>query len=278
VTPAAASSSVLDAVVAGVREDLDARRAALPEADLEALAAEAPAPPSFAAALRRPAPGPGAARPRVIAEMKRASPSRGAIAPSADAALVARGYVAAGAAAVSVLTEGRRFGGSLEDLARASIALEGTAPLLRKDFVLERYQVLEARAAGASAVLLIAALLPPGPLAALLGAAREAGLDALVEVHDEAELDRALSAGAAIVGVNNRDLRTLAVDLAVSERLAPRIPAAAIRVAESGIRTRAEMERLAAAGFDAFLVGERLMGEPDPGAALARLLSGEGAA
>jgi indole-3-glycerol phosphate synthase len=263
--------SVLDSIVAGVREDLEARKRALPIADLQQLALETPAPPSFAAALRS---GP---KPRIIAEIKRASPSRGAIAPDADAAAIARAYRSAGAAAISVLTEGRKFGGSLEDLARATVAVERATPLLRKDFVVDAYQILEARAAGASAVLLIAALFPDSAsLKTMIAAAMEAGVEALVEVHDEQEAGRALAAGAEIIGVNNRDLKTMRVSLETSERLARLLSGAAVRVAESGISTREDVERLTRSGYDAFLVGERLMAENDPGAALRRLLGHNG--
>jgi indole-3-glycerol phosphate synthase len=262
--------SVLDEICAGVREDLDARKRALPEADLAALCRlaieEGPPRPSLAAALRG-APG---ARPRVIAEVKKASPSRGPIAPGADPVAVARAYEAAGAAAISVLTEPRRFGGSLEDLARVARAV--ALPVLRKDFVLERYQLLEARAAGAAAVLLIAALHEGPALGALREDAARLGLEALVEVHDERDLARAALAGAQVVGVNNRDLRTLAVSLEVSLRLASRLPPGVVRVSESGIAAKEDVARLAASGYDAVLVGERLMTRPDPGAALRELL------
>ncbi|HVY61448.1 MAG TPA: indole-3-glycerol phosphate synthase TrpC [Planctomycetota bacterium] len=264
--------SALDEIVAGVREDLEERRRALHVEHLELLAAEAPRPPSFGASLRR------GEHPRVIAELKRASPSRGPIAPGADAAKVAISYANAGAAAISVLTERRRFGGSLEDLARAATALELRAPILRKDFIVDRYQLLEARAAGASAALLIAALLEVDPLGELISEAKAIGVETLVEVHDAKDLARALEAGATIIGVNNRDLRTLEVTLETSRRLGPRIPAGCIRVAESGIKSRAEIDELAALGFDAFLVGERLMSENDPGAALARLMGSTGTA
>jgi indole-3-glycerol phosphate synthase len=258
--------SVLERIVAGVAADLERRKAAILPRDLAEIAADAPAPPSFADALRR---GTG---PRVIAEVKKASPSRGPIAPSADAAAVARAYRDAGASAISVLTEERRFGGSLEDLSRARIAVEGRVPLLRKDFIVDSYQVHEARAAGASAVLLMVVLLGRDGLDELLESARDAGIDALVEVHDERELDVALAAGARVIGVNSRDLRTLEVDMKTHERLAAQLPADVVKVAESGIRTRADLDRLAALGYDACLVGERLMSENDPGRALAQLL------
>ena len=186
---------------------------------------------------------------------------------------MARGYEAAGAAAISVLTDEPFFGGRMAHLeeVRQATAL----PVLRKDFVLDPWQVWEARAAGADAVLLIVAALTDAELRSLLGVAREAGLDALVEVHDRSELDRALAAGSRIVGVNNRDLKTLAVSLETAARRSPpAIPDDVVAVAESGIRTSADLVRLREAGFDAFLVGERLMAAPDPGEALRRLLEG----
>ena len=218
----------------------------------------------FAEALVRPG------RVNVIAEHKRRSPSRGAIREDLVPADVARGYEKAGAAAISVLTDEPFFGGRmahLEEVRRAT-----ALPVLRKDFVLDPWQVWEARAAGADAVLLIVAALTDAELRSLLGVAREAGLDALVEVHDRSELDRALAAGSRIVGVNNRDLKTLAVSLETALSLAPAIPDDVVAVAESGIRTSADLVRLREAGFDAFLVGERLMAAPDPGEALKRLL------
>jgi indole-3-glycerol phosphate synthase len=206
---------------------------------------------------------------RIIAEVKRASPSAGAIAASLDAPAQAARYAAAGAAAVSVLTDGPGFGGSLEDLAavRAAVAL----PLLRKDFVLARYQLLEARVHGADAALLIVAALPGEALRLRIDDCGELGLSALVEVHDEAEAERALAAGATVVGVNHRDLRTFRVDLAASERVLPRLPAGVRAVAESGIRGPAEVARLRACGAANFLVGEALVRAADPGALLAAL-------
>lgn len=205
----------------------------------------------------------------VIAECKRASPSRGEIARDYDPARLATAYRDAGAAAISVLTEPSRFGGSLAHLAAARAAV--SVPLLRKDFIIDEYQLYEARAAGADAVLLIVAALGQAELSALHRGAGELGLAALVEVHDERELERALAAEARLVGVNNRDLRTLRVNLAVSYRLAPCLPADVTAVSESGIRTRADLARLRAVGYRAVLVGERLMRADDPGAALAEL-------
>jgi indole-3-glycerol phosphate synthase len=206
----------------------------------------------------------------VVAEHKRRSPSRGAIREDLVPADVGRRYEAAGAAAISVLTDEAFFGGRMAHLeeVRAATAL----PVLRKDFVLDPWQVWEARAAGADAVLLIVAALTDADLGGLLAATREAGIDALVEVHDRGELDRALAAGSRIVGVNSRDLRTLAVSLDTAVGLAPAIPDDVVAVAESGIRTGADVRRLRDAGFDAFLVGEHLMAAPDPGEALRRLL------
>ncbi len=208
-------------------------------------------------------------RPRVIAEIKRRSPSKGEIRPDFDAVACAQAYAAGGAAAISVLTDAHYFGGSLEVLAEVRAAV--TLPLLRKDFILEAYQIDEARVHGADAVLLIAAALAPRDLRELREHAQGLGLDALVEVHDERELDAAVAAGADLIGINNRDLRTFAVDLGVSERLAGKLPEGCIGVAESGIFTPGDWARLEAAGAEAFLVGEALMREPDVAAALRRL-------
>jgi indole-3-glycerol phosphate synthase len=229
---------------------------------------KAPAVRPFAEALARPG------RINVVAEHKRRSPSRGAIREDLRPADVARDYEAAGAAAISVLTDEAFFGGRMAHLeeVRAATGL----PVLRKDFVLDPWQVWEARAAGADAVLLIVAALTDADLGGLLAVAREAGLDALVEVHDRGELDRALASGSRLVGVNSRDLRTLAVSLDAALALAPSIPDDVVAVAESGIRTGADVRRLRDAGFDAFLVGEHLMGAPDPGRALKRLLEEAG--
>lgn len=210
-------------------------------------------------------------RPAVIAECKRRSPSRGVLRDPYDPVAIARSYAAAGAAAVSVLTNAEFFGGSLADLAAVRAAVP--IPVLRKDFVVDRYQVEEARAAGADAVLLIVAALAPGTLRALADDARALGLETLVEVHDEAELAVALAAGGDVVGVNNRDLRTFTTDLATSERIAARAPAGTDLVAESGIRDAADVARLGRAGIGAFLVGEAFMSAADPGAALRALLA-----
>jgi indole-3-glycerol phosphate synthase len=207
--------------------------------------------------------------PRVIAEVKRRSPSRGEIRADFDPVACARAYDAGGAAAISVLTDESFFGGHLDYLAAVRRAVG--VPLLRKDFVIDAYQIDEARVAGADAVLLIAAALDQDELASLRARAESLGLCALVEVHDEAELDAALASGARVIGINNRDLRTFETDLAVTERLAPRVPQGVVVVAESGIFTRTDMARLAASGAQAFLVGESLMREADMAGALRRL-------
>jgi indole-3-glycerol phosphate synthase len=210
-----------------------------------------------------------AAPPAIIAEIKRASPSRGLFAPDADPARLAESYARGGAAALSVLTEERHFAGSLPDLEAARAA--APLPVLRKDFTLDPYDVAEAAAHGADAVLLIAALLETGRLRRLREYAEALGLAALVEVHNRAELEAALEAGARLIGVNNRDLRTFEVRLETSLELAPHLPAGALKVSESGIGSAAEVRRLREAGFHAFLVGEHLMTAPDPAAAVRAL-------
>jgi indole-3-glycerol phosphate synthase len=238
--------------------EVAARRRAQPDRELEARAREAAPARAFAAALS--APGEPV---RIVAEVKRASPSVGKIAAGLDAVAQARRYAAAGAAAISVLTDGPGFGGSLADLVAVRAAVD--VPLLRKDFVVDRYQLLEARAAGADAALLIVAALTPERLDALLADCAALELAALVEVHDEAELTVALAAGARLVGVNNRNLKTFVVDLAVSERLLPGLPRDVKGVAESGVRTPEDARRLRRAGAANLLVGEALVRAPDPG-------------
>jgi indole-3-glycerol phosphate synthase len=258
---------VLGEIVARTRAQVAERKARLPLDQL--LATGAPVSPrrAFGPALSR-------VTVNVIAEFKRRSPSRGSIREDLGPDDVAVAYEAAGAAALSVLTDRDFFGGSPEDLRRAREA--SLLPVLRKDFVVDAYQVFEAAALGADAVLLIVAALSDGELRALLEAAAGAGLESLVEVHDEGELDRALAAGAPIVGVNNRDLRTMEVTLDTSLRLAPRIPDHAVAVAESGIASGDDVRRLRGAGFDAFLIGESLMRADDPGVALAALIQAAG--
>ncbi len=258
---------LLTAIVAASRRIVEVRREITSEAVLERRASERrPDRDAFARALR------DRASPRVIAECKRRSPSRGILRQCYVPADHARAYADAGAAAISVLTEPTFFDGSLEHLAAVRAAV--TLPLLRKDFIVTRYQVLEAAAAGADAVLLIVAALSDRELTTLLAEAAALGLAALVEVHDEEELRRALDAGAEIIGVNSRNLRTLSVDGDVHVRLARQLPAGVIAVAESGLREAADLERLERAGYSAFLVGERLIGQPDPGRALQELRKG----
>ena len=207
----------------------------------------------------------------VIAELKKASPSRGMIRGTLHVGSLASELERAGAAALSVLTEEQFFQGGLPDLAEASASTH--LPCLRKDFIVDEFQLLEARANGADAVLLILAALDDAEFRLLRNLSRELGMDAVCEVHEENELKRALDLGAEIVGVNNRDLRTLEVDLGTSERLAPKIPASVLRVAESGIQRGEEIRRLRAFGYDAFLVGESLMRAEDPGTELAKMLA-----
>jgi indole-3-glycerol phosphate synthase len=257
-------STILAQILATKREEVAAAKQRESAAALAARArACAREPVSLRAALER---GDGV---RVIAEIKRKSPSKGEIRRDFDPVAIARAYTGAGAAAISVLTDERYFGGSLAVLeaVRAVTAL----PLLRKDFVVDDYQIDEARVAGADAVLLIVAALPAAQLGAFARRAAELGLEALVEVHDEAELDVALASGAALIGINNRDLRSFHTDLAVTERLAPRAAGRAVVVAESGIFGPADVERLARSGARGYLVGESLMREADVGFALRKL-------
>jgi indole-3-glycerol phosphate synthase len=212
-----------------------------------------------------------AGRRNVIAECKRRSPSRGVLRAAYDPVAIATGYAAAGAAALSILTEPMFFDGSLMHL--ASIRDAVTLPLLRKDFIVDRYQILEAVVSGADAVLLIVAALDDDELRRLGDEARARGLATLVEVHSDEELDRALAAGANLIGVNNRNLRTLEVDVESSERIASRLPSSVVAVSESGLKTPADLVRLGGLGYRAFLIGERFMTAPDPGAALAQLLA-----
>jgi indole-3-glycerol phosphate synthase len=252
--------TTLDQILTSTRDGLGAlhaRREALARE-----AATAPAARPFGAALR-------GDRVRVIAELKRRSPSAGSIRDDLDPAGRAALYAAHGAAAVSVLTDGPFFGGSVEDLRSAARA--AGVPLLRKDFILDELQIVEARAAGASAVLLIVRALPPDRLRALLGAARAQGLEALVEVHTEDELDRALDAGARVIGVNSRDLDTFRIDIAAAWRLLALVPPEAVAVAESGMATADDVARAADAGADAVLVGSALSRAADPAGLLEAL-------
>jgi indole-3-glycerol phosphate synthase len=257
-------STILDQIVAAKRDEVARAKAQTPEAALRAALADAPPPRDFYAAL---AAGPPI---RLIAEVKRASPSRGLIRADFDPAAIAREYQRHGASCISVLTDGPYFQGSLDDLrqVRAAVAL----PVLRKDFVMDAYQVIEARAAGADAVLLIAECLDDLALRSLHDQIVALGMTPLVELYEPANLPRVLAAGARLVGVNNRNLRTFAVDLEHTLRLRPGVPADRTLVAESGIRCRADVERLQAAGVQAMLVGETLMARPDIGAAVDALL------
>jgi indole-3-glycerol phosphate synthase len=255
---------ILDRILDHKRSELDAARRRESPEKLARRAEELATPlRDFAGAIAR---GP---EPRVIAEVKRRSPSRGEIRPDFDPVACAVAYAQGGAAAISVLTDESFFGGHLDFLAAVRAAVD--VPLLRKDFVIDAYQVDEARVAGGDAVLLIAAALNPEDLAALHRRAQALRLTALVEVHDESELEIALAAGARVIGINNRDLRSFETDLGVTERLAPRVPEGVVVVAESGIFTSADMARLAASGAHAFLVGESLMREADVAGALRRL-------
>jgi len=261
-----APPDLLGAIVAAAKRRVADQRERVSSAEIERAAAARPEPNGcFKSALS------AEGRVNIIAECKRRSPSSGVLRWNYDPVAIATGYERAGAAAISVLTEPGFFDGSLDHL--SSVAAAVTCPVLRKDFVVDEYQILEARAAGASAVLLIVAALDDDDLKRLFSAAAAAGLDALVEVHDEVELSRAVAIGATIVGVNNRNLKTLAVDVEAAQRLAPAMPAGLVRVAESGLRTGADLRALSAVGYHAFLIGERFMAADDPGAALAGLIA-----
>lgn len=261
------ATGLLGEIVARKRAALAARQAETSRRRLEDSAAVLPPPRSLAHALTPR----GGARVRLLAELKRASPVAGVLAHGFDPVPRAPAYVAAGAAALSVLTD-PHFQGSLADLAVVRAAVD--CPLLQKDFVVDEYQLWEARAGGADAILLIVAILTPAELADLYQAAKSLGLGALVEVHDEAELETAARLGAGLIGINNRDLRSFRTDLATTERLAPRAPAGACVVSESGIATAADVIRVADAGAHAILVGEALSRSGDPAATIRTLLSG----
>ena len=257
---------LLGTIVAATRRIIEVRREREPLAVLEKRASTiTPDGEAFQRELEV------AGRVTVIAECKRRSPSKGVLAIHYDPAAIARLYEQGGAAAISVLTEPTFFDGALEHLQAVRRAVG--VPLLRKDFVVDEYQLFEACAAGADAILLIVAALDQADLVRLQARAVELGLAALVEVHDEAELTRAIDSGARLIGVNNRNLRTLQVDVEASYRLATRIPKGVIGVSESGLRSRDDLARLTAAGYRAFLVGERFMTDPDPARALRDLTS-----
>ncbi len=256
--------SVLDDIIVGVREDLAARQARTSLDDLRERAERRPPARDARAALA----GSGV---KVIAEVKRSSPSKGALAAVGDPAGLAADYAAGGASVISVLTEQRRFGGSLEDLDVVRLAVD--TPLLRKDFMVSSYQLWESRAHGADVVLLIVAALEQPALVSLHERAQSLGMTVLVEVHDEHELERAVDAGAEVIGVNARDLRTLEVDRSTFARLAPRIPDGVVRVAESGVRGPHDVLEYARHGADAVLVGESLVTGGAPRSAVADLVA-----
>lgn len=264
VEPRTKELTVLDQIVVRKRAELVVERSRVPQPDLERKAV--PPRRGFRAALE-------SRRPAVIAELKKASPSAGLIADHFDPAEIARGYQKAGAAALSVLTDQQFFRGSMGDLmaARTATAL----PVLRKDFTLDRYHVLQSSTGGADCILLIVAVLEDSELSELLGAAKELRLDALVEVHDGAELERALAVGADLIGVNNRNLKTMEVSLQTSLDLAKEIPDGVLPISESGIRTPDDLKCLVDAGYQGFLVGESLMRQPDRRRALEGLLGSQ---
>jgi indole-3-glycerol phosphate synthase len=261
--------TILDVILARTVADLAGRKVTTRVSDLEAAARSRPAPRGLQAALAGP-------EMSVIAEIKRASPSRGAFPVSIDPATVAKEYVAGGAAAISVLTDEPYFKGSLNDLDAATTVAHDSGrpvPVLRKDFIVDPYQIAEARAHGADAVLLIVAALEDSALAELLAATADWRMEALVEVHDEREMERAAAVGAKVVGVNNRDLKSFAVDLGVTERLAAFAPDDAVIVAESGVFGASDVKRLHDAGAHAVLVGEGLITASDRAAAVQALLA-----
>ena len=263
--PSAGAPDLLRAIVDGTRRTVETRRNVEP---LVALARRAqkmtPRGPAFEAAVGHPA------RVNVIAECKRRSPSKGVLAVTYDAAALASAYERGGAAAISVLTEPTFFDGALDHLADVRQTVK--IPLLRKDFIVDEYQLHEARANGADAILLIVAALEQPDLTFLHERAGDLGLAALVEVHDEDEVRRAVDAGARLIGVNNRNLRTLCVDVEASHRLAPLIPREAVAISESGLQSRTDLERLREDGYRAFLIGERFMLDPDPARAIGELI------
>jgi indole-3-glycerol phosphate synthase len=263
-------SDILQRILASKREEVAAARRAVPDAEIERRARAAPAARDFAGAIRARL---AAGKPAVIAEVKRASPSKGLLRENFDPAAIAKSYAAAGAACLSVLTDREYFQGAPEHLAAARAAC--ALPALRKDFILEPYQVLESRALGADCILLIAAALEPGALRALEKRAHELGMAVLVEVHDAAELEAALVLQTPLLGVNNRNLRSFETTLDTTLGLLPKIPAGRIVITESGIVAPADVARMRSHGVNAFLVGEAFMRAPEPGEALRRLFFAE---
>ena len=258
---------ILAQIVEAKRKRLQVARMRVPEAVVRRMAETVPVAPSFRDALTKPQ------RVRIIAELKKASPSKGVLTPNLDIEKISAAYAGAGAVAISVVTEEDFFQGDLGWVSRVRKTRKtANLPVLRKDFVFDSFQVYETRGAGASAILLIAAMLDLSQLKDLLALASSVALDALVEVHDEAELEEALEAGAAIIGVNNRNLNTFDVDLQTSYRLASLIPEDRLFVVESGIHNRGDVDALLDAGADAFLVGEHFVTSADPAAAIRGLL------
>jgi indole-3-glycerol phosphate synthase len=264
----ASTGDLLETIVAATRRVVEVRQTQRPMSALQRDQQRQPRGDAFERALEGNATR-NAQSARIIAECKRRSPSRGILRETYDPAAHARAYAAAGAAAISVLTEPTFFDGDPQHLRDVRAAVD--IPVLRKDFIVSEYQLLEAAVLGADAALLIVGALEQADLVRLLAAAEAMGLAALVEVHDTAEMQRAVAAGARIIGVNSRNLRTLAVDLSVLDTVAAGLPDEIVAVAESGIKSAADLERLGAAGYDAFLVGERLITQPDPGVALGEL-------
>jgi indole-3-glycerol phosphate synthase len=262
-------ADILRRILATKRAELEAARVAVPMAEMERRARAAPVPRDFAGALRAKI---AAGGPAVIAEIKRASPSKGLLRDPYDPAAIARGYAAAGAACLSVLTDREYFRGAPEHLMQARAACE--LPALRKDFVVEPYQVYEARALGADCILLIAAALAAGDMRGLERLAQDLGMAVLVEVHDAPELDSALTLRTPLLGINNRDLRSFETRLETTLELQARVPTDRLVITESGILTPEDVGRMRASGVSAFLVGEALMRSPDPGKALVSLFGG----
>ncbi len=259
-----ASGTILDTIIENTRLEVAEAKKSVSLETLSGLASSSPAPRGFAEAI-----GPARGL-RIIAEIKHASPSKGVFREDFDPVAIAKGYEAGGASALSVLTDRKFFRGDISYL--EAVKKEVSIPLLRKDFIIDPYQVYEARVRGADAILLIVAALEQSPLVELLTLTRSLALGVLVEVHDEAELERALSAGSDIVGINNRDLRTFEVDLGVSVRLSRMMPADVTIVAESGVSSGSDIRRLRDEGVHVFLIGETFMKAPDPGEELRKLI------